>query len=165
MIELLRNNIMPAALSLLPEKMDSPEARAILVAIALQETALRHRYQVGVPEKGLREGKFGFGLWQFELPQVGLILRHPVVGPLAQNVLATLVYEPGDPPHERIHAAMEHNDILQCAFSRLLLWPDAAPLPKRDDVQGSLATYLRVWKPGRPRPLDWPHNYALAWLP
>lgn len=31
MIELLRNNIIPAALSLLPEKMDTPEARAILI--------------------------------------------------------------------------------------------------------------------------------------
>lgn len=165
MIELLRNNIIPAALSLLPEKMDSPEARAILVAIALQETALRHRYQVGVPEQGLREGKFGFGLWQFELPQVGLILRHDVVGPLARNVLKALVYDPGDPPHERIHAAMEHNDILQAAFSRLLLWPDAAPLPKRDDVQGSLATYLRVWRPGRARPEIWPANWAAAWMP
>lgn len=150
------NHILPAALSLLPAKMDTPEARALLIAIALQESALKHRRQVGGP---------ALGLWQFELPQVGLVLRHEVVGPLARNVLATLVYEPGDPPHERIHAAMEHNDILQAAFSRLLLWPDAAPLPKRDDVQGSLATYLRVWRPGRPRPETWPANWAAAWLP
>ena len=156
MIEILRNDIIPAALSLLPEKMDTPEARAILIAIALQETALRHRRQVGGP---------ALGLLQWELPQVGLILRHPVVGPLARNVLATLVYEPGDPPHERIHAAMEHNDILQCAFSRLLLWPDAAPLPKRDNVQGFIATYLRVWRPGRQRLDTLPANWAAAWLP
>jgi hypothetical protein len=156
MIELLRNNIIPAALSLLPDRMDSPEARAMLIAIALQESALRHRRQVGGP---------ALGLLQWELAQVGLVLRHPVVGPLARNVLAALVYEPGDPPHEHIHAAMEHNDVLQCAFSRLLLWPDAAPLPRRDDVQGSLATYLRVWKPGRPHPEKWPANWAAAWLP
>lgn len=156
MIELLRNNIIPAALSLLPDKMDSPEARAILIAIALQESALRYRRQVGGP---------ALGLLQWELPQVGLVLRHPVVGPLARNVLKALVYEPGDPPHERIHAALEHHDILTCAFSRLLLWPDAAPLPKRDDVQGSLATYLRVWRPGRPHPEKWPANWAAAWLP
>ena len=156
MIELLRNHIIPAALSLLPDKMDSPEARAILVAIALQETALRHRYQVGGPARGLL---------QWELAQVGLVLRHEVVGPIARRVLSELLYAPGDPPHTHIHAAMEHNDILQMAFSRLLLWPDAAPLPKRDDVQGSLATYLRVWRPGKPRPLDWPANWAEAWLP
>lgn len=155
MIDVLKNNIIPAALSLLPPKMNSPEAKAILTAICLQESALKHRRQVGGP---------ALGLWQWELAQVGLVLRHEVVGPLARNVLAALVYEPGDPPHEHIHAAMQHNDILQCAFSRLLLWPDAAPLPKQSDVQGSLATYLRVWRPGRPRPLDWPHNYALAWL-
>jgi len=154
MIELLRNHIIPAALSLLPAKMDTPEARALLIAIALQESALKHRRQVGGP---------ALGLLQWELPQVGLVLRHEVVAPLARKVLSELVYEPGNPPHEHIHAAMEHNDILQCAFSRLLLWPDAAPLPKRGDVQGSLATYLRIWRPGRPRPEKWPANYVLAW--
>lgn len=156
MITLWKNYIYPAAMELLPEKMNSPEAKALLTAICLQESGFKHRRQVGGP---------ALGLLQWELPQVGLILRHPVVGPLASNVLATLLYAPGDPPHERIHAAMEHNDILQMAFSRLLLWPDAAPLPKRDDVQGSLATYLRVWRPGRPRPETWPANWAAAWLP
>jgi len=154
MIEILKNNIIPAALSLLPGKMDSPEARAILVAIALQETALIHRRQVGGP---------ALGLWQWELPQVVLVLRHPVVGPFARDVLAELLYAPRAPPHEHIHKAMEHNDILQCAFSRLLLWPDAAPLPKRGDVQGSLATYLRVWRPGKPHPGPWPANWEQAW--
>jgi len=156
MIELLRNDIIPAALSLLPPQMDTPEARAMLIAIALQESALKHRRQVGGP---------ALGLWQWELAQVGLVLRHEVVGPLARNVLAALVYDPGDPPHEHIHEAMAHNDILQCAFSRLLLWPDAAPLPKRDNVQGALATYLRIWRPGRPHPDKWPINWAAAWMP
>ena len=156
MIELLRNHIIPAALSLLPAKMDTPEARSLLIAIALQESNLKYRRQVGGP---------ALGLWQWELAQVGLVLRHEVVGPLARNVLATLVYEPGDQPHERIHAAMEHNDILQAAFSRLLLWPDAAPLPKRDDVQGFIAAYLRIWKPGRPRLQTIAANWAAAWLP
>lgn len=148
------DTVIDPALALLPPRMDSQEAVALLVAIALQESGLKHRRQVGGP---------ALGFLQWELPQVGLVLRHPVVGPLARKVLAEMVYEPGDPPHEHIHAAMEHNDILQCAFSRLLLWPDAAPLPKRGDVQGSLATYLRVWRPGRPRPLDWPANYVRAW--
>ena len=154
MIETLKSYVIPAALELLPEKMNSPEAKALLTAICLQESGFKHRRQVGGP---------ALGLLQWELPQVGLVLRHEVVGPLARNVLAALLYEPGNPPHERIHAAMEHNDILQCAFSRLLLWPDAAPLPQRGDVQGSLATYLRVWRPGRARPDTWPANYAQAW--
>ena len=154
MIETLKSYVIPAALELLPEKMNSPEAKALLTAICLQESGFKHRRQVGGP---------ALGLLQWELPQVGLVLRHEVVGPLARNVLAALLYEPGNPPHERIHAAMEHNDILQCAFSRLLLWPDAAPLPQRGDVQGSLATYLRVWRPGRARPDTWPANWAQAW--
>jgi len=148
------DTVIDPALALLPPRMDSQEAVALLVAIALQESGLKHRRQVGGP---------ALGFLQWELPQVGLVLRHPVVGPLARKVLAEMVYEPGDPPHEHIHAAMEHNDILNAAFSRLLLWPDAAPLPKRGDVQGSLATYLRIWKPGRPRAETWPSNYVRAW--
>ena len=155
MIETLKSYVIPAALALLPAKMSSPEARAMLVAIALQESdSLRYREQIGGPAKGL---------WQWELPQVGLVLRHEVVGPLALKVLADLSYSVGAPPFEKIHEAMQHNDVLQCAFSRLMLWPDAAPLPQHGDVQGSLATYLRVWKPGRPHPEKWPANWAQAW--
>jgi len=154
MIETLKSYVIPAAMSLLPEKMDTPEARAMLVAIALQESNLQYREQVGGPAKGL---------WQWELPQVGLVLRHEVIGPMALKVLADLAYSEGTPPFEKIHDAMQNNDILQCAFSRLMLWPDAAPLPQRDDVQGSLATYLRIWKPGRPHPEKWPANWAQAW--
>ena len=154
MIDTLKLYVIPAALSLLPAKMDTPEARAMLVAIALQESDnLRYREQIRGPAKGL---------WQWELPQVGLVLKHEVIGPLALKVLADLVYSVGAPPFESIHAAMQHNDILQCAFSRLLLWPDAAPLPQRGDVQGSLATYLRVWRPGKPHPEKWPASWAQA---
>lgn len=148
------DTVIDPALALLPPRMDSQESVALLVAIALQESGLKHRRQVGGP---------ALGFLQWELPQIGLVLRHPVVAPLARRVLSELIYDPGDPPHEHIHAAMEHNDILQCAFSRLLLWPDAAPLPKRGDVQGSLATYLRIWRPGRPRAETWPSNYVRAW--
>ena len=154
MITLWKNYIYPAAMELLPEKMNSPEAKALLTAICLQESGFKHRRQIGGPAKGL---------FQWELPQVGLVLRHEVIGPLALKVLADLAYPVGAPPFENIHDAMQHNDVLQCAFSRLLLWPDAAPLPKRGDVQGSLATYLRVWRPGKPHPEKWPANWAQAW--
>jgi len=154
MITLWKNYIYPAAMELLPEKMNSPEAKALLTAICLQESGFKHRKQIGGPA-------LGFFMW--ELPQVGLVLRHEVIGPMALKVLADLAYSVGAPPFENIHAAMQHNDVLQCAFSRLMLWPDAAPLPQRGDVQGSLATYLRVWKPGRPHPEKWPANWAQAW--
>ena len=154
MIDTLKSHVIPAAMSPLPAKMDTPEARAMLVAIALQESNLQYRKQIGGPA-------LGFFMW--ELPQVGLVLRHEVIGPLALKVLADLAYSVGVPPYEKIHDAMQHNDILQCTFSRLMLWPDAAPLPQRGDVQGSLATYLRVWRPGRPHPEKWPANWAQAW--
>jgi len=154
MITLWKNYIYPAAMELLPEKMNSPEAKALLTAICLQESGFKHRKQIGGPA-------LGFFMW--ELPQVSLVLRHEVIGPMALKVLADLAYSVGAPPFEKIHDAMQHNDVLQCAFSRLLLWPDAAPLPKRGDVQGALAAYLRVWRPGKPRPLDFPGNWAQAW--
>ena len=154
MIETLKSYVIPAALALLPAKMNSPEAKALLTAICLQESGFKHRKQIGGPA-------LGFFMW--ELPQVGLVLRHEVIGPMALKVLADLAYSVGAPPFENIHAAMQHNDVLQCAFSRLMLWPDAAPLPQQGDVQGSLATYLRVWRPGRPHPEKWPANWAQAW--
>ena len=46
------------ALRILPSRMDSPEARVMLLSIGLQESRLHYRRQIGGPARGL---------WQFEL--------------------------------------------------------------------------------------------------
>ena len=48
----IRDVVIPAALHMLPGHMDSPEARAMLLAIGLQESKLTYRRQVGGPAHG-----------------------------------------------------------------------------------------------------------------
>ena len=42
-IEWFAGHVLPAAFALLPTRMDSPEARALVTAICLQESALKHQ--------------------------------------------------------------------------------------------------------------------------
>jgi hypothetical protein len=35
-------------------------------------------------------------------------------------------------------------------------------LPRLGESGVAWAQYVKAWRPGRPRPLDWPHNYAAA---
>lgn len=151
MFELTRDYTIPAALSLLPAKMASPQAWGLLLAIAGQETDFRHREQVGGPARGLP---------QFERPTVGLVLAHPVIGPIAIDVARRLLYRPES---WQIYEAMADNDVLACAFARLLLWPDPHPLPEEHEQDAAWAYYARVWKPGRPHPETWAVNWQRAW--
>jgi hypothetical protein len=73
--------ILDAALAGLPASMDSPQARVLLIAIALQESRLTHRDQI---VKGKKPGVKGpaLGLWQFEKGGgVRGVLRHPASKP------------------------------------------------------------------------------------
>lgn len=140
---------MRPAMLLLPEQMRSETASNILVAIALQESDLNYRRQIRGP---------AIGFLMFEYPIIGLLLKHRAVGDMAKQVLSDLEYSSYD--KKGIHDAMEHNDILQCAFARLLMWTDPHKLP--DDLHGAWALYLRTWRPGKPHPDKWPRNYNLA---
>lgn len=155
MIDYVRTHVLPAALSLLPPHMDSPRARAMLLAIGRQESGFVVRRQ-------LQDGP-ALSLWQYEpgeLSAVPLLLRHPVVGGLADGVCWRLCYEPNP---EAIRRATEHNDVLAAAFARLLLWTVPASLPGPADVDEAWRQYLAAWRPGRPRPGHWPGHYREAW--
>mgnify|MGYP001576466703 CR=1 FL=1 len=80
---LLTTAIVPA-FAMLPSKMDTTEARAEMLAIALQESRCQHRAQIGGPAKGY---------WQFEQGGgVRGVLSHPSSKPHIQMVLAALDY-------------------------------------------------------------------------
>ena len=135
------------ALDLLPARMDSPEARVMLLAIGLQESRFTHRRQVGGPARGF---------WQFEKGGgVRGVLRHPASAQHA-NMLCSVrgVTNTAD----RVYDALEHDDILAAGFARLLLWTDPQALPMRGD--DGWALYLRTWRPGKPHP----HTWADFWL-
>jgi hypothetical protein len=150
---LIQNAIAPA-LRILPAKMDSDAAIAMMVAIGLQESRLEHRAQIGGPARGY---------WQFELGGgVRGVLTHPASKPHIQAVLTALDYDPASDP-AACYAAIEHNDALAAAFARLLLWTLPEALPARTAPGSGWSQYLSAWRPGRPHPDLWPAYFADAW--
>ena len=144
----LRDVIGPA-LSRLPARMDSAEARVILLAIGLQESRMTYRRQLGGPARGL---------WQFEVgtPEtrggVEGVLLHPAS---SRYLVATCAACDLRPVAQVIHDRLEHDDVLAAIVARLLLWTDPAPLPAIDDADGAWAYYLRTWRPGKPHRSTW----------
>lgn len=154
MIDQVARFVLPAAFSLLPPEMRSQQASALLLAIGLQESRFLHRRQIGGPARGY---------WMFEAGGgVRGVLRHHATAPLAAHVLRTLRYDPASPV-AMVHAALEHNDILACAFARLLLWTTPGALPLAHAADRAWTTYLDGWRPGKPHPETWASLYAEAW--
>lgn len=145
---LKRVDILPLldkALAALPAKFDTPEARVLLIAIGLQESRLKHRFQVVAGKPGAKGP--ARGLWQFERGGgVRGILRHPASKPY-------LPYLSGD--EAELWASLEHSDELAARCARLLLWTDPRALPKRGDATAGWNYYIRVWRPGKPHLSTW----------
>jgi hypothetical protein len=160
---LLKTAIIPA-LSLLNPKLDTPAARAMLIAIALQETGLRARRQMLEARDHWWESKPGpaNGLWQFERDGGvrGVMVRHAAASAIVLPVIDALLY-PRDP--YAVHEALIHNDILACLVARALLWSLPAPLPARDNPTEGWRQYISAWRPGKPHEATWSAHYAAAW--
>jgi hypothetical protein len=125
-------------------------ARRLMLAIGLQESDLLHRRQLG--------GGPGRGLWQFEKTGAVLgVLSHPATEGVARTVCGR--FSLADTP-DAVHPALAECDALAAAFARLLLWTDVRSLPVTE-AQG-WETYLRVWRPGRPRRDAWGPAWAGA---
>lgn len=145
------------ALALLPARADTAEARALLLAIGLQESGLTERVQRVAgggagPARGLLQFERGGGV-------VG-VLSHPASRDLAlqvctarrlPSVLSSVVWD-----------ELASDDVLAFAFGRLLLMTDPRKLPALGDEHGAWACYLRNWRPGKAHPDRWPDNYAAA---
>lgn len=143
--------IVSPALALLPKRMDSPEAELMLLAIALQESRLVNRRQIGGPARGF---------WQFERGGgVRGTLMHASSDDFARQLCADLCITADV---DAIYSAIENCDLLACGFARLLLFTDAAPLPRIGDAAGAWNYYVRNWRPGKPHPETWPDMYARA---
>ncbi len=149
--QILRDAIIPA-LSILPERMTSKEAMAMLVAIGLQESSLTQRRQVGGPARGL---------WQFEAAGgVKGVLEHKATKHIAAFVCASRSV---NPDKLAVHAQLAHDDILAAAFARMLLWTLPGELSGKDDSGTGWKQYLDAWRPGKPRPTAWGAYYKTAW--
>ncbi|MFC0708589.1 hypothetical protein [Azorhizophilus paspali] len=138
------------ALALLPGRMNSPQAEAMLLAIGLQESAFRHRHQIGGP---------AHGYWMFERAGVLGVLVHPQSRP---HALAVCEARGVEASASAAHAALKHDDVLAAGIARLLLWTDPAPLPAVGEMARSWDLYVRTWRPGKPHRNRWDACYAQA---
>ena len=138
--------------TLLPIKMANPRAKAMLFTIGMQESRFIHRRQQGGPARGF---------WQFEMGGgiVG-VLMHSQTSDVIRSVLDHLQY---DYSPETSFNAIEHNDILACAYARLLLWTVSEPLPDSMHPGEGWRQYLWSWRPGKPHQATWAPFYAQAW--
>jgi len=155
--------VLPAAFSLLPAPMTSPEAAAELIAIGRQESdgwKARRQYQGG-PARSFWQGELGGGICTG-------VLRHEKTREHAKRICHLLCIEPTP---AAVYAAIEHQDILAAALARLLLATDPRPLPLADKPVDGWLLYLATWRPGaaeRPalRPgleRKWQDNFRAGW--
>jgi hypothetical protein len=155
--EVLTTAVDPA-LALLPPRMDSPQARVMLLAIGLQESRFLYRHQL---DNGPARG-----LWQFERGTKasrggvwGVYLHKDSNSHLERLCASQKV--PFLP--EVIWSTLERNDILAAGVARLLLATDPYPLPAVDDAGASWDLYAkRTWRPGKPHPETWPGFHQQA---
>lgn len=140
---------------LAPEKVrariDTQEARVMLLSIGLQESRFIHRRQIGGPARGF---------WQFEQGGgVRGVLRHKASAQLADLVCR----DRGVSATEgAVYDALDDDDVLACCFARLLLWTDPARLPPVGDADAAWDLYIRTWRPGKPHRHTWGGLYLSA---
>lgn len=142
-----------ATMKLLPSSLDTPNAKAMLIAIGLQESRFLHRKQ-------MNDGP-ARGFWQFEQGgAVRGVLNHAVTRGLARGLVDRLGYD-DYPAH--VWNAIEHNDILAMGLARLnLLWLPAK-LPEPNQPDEGWRQYIEAWRPGKPHRETWDAYYCQAW--
>lgn len=151
----VRTFVLPAAFALLPSEMGSDRAAAMVMAIGYQESKFEARRQIG--------GGPATGFWQFEQGGgiVG-VLRHEgtrgIIAPLWKRLGYT-----GSPTPFGLWVATEHNDVIAAVSARLLLWTLPDEMPAFDAPEAGWECYRQAWRPGKPRPNDWPDSWAIGW--
>lgn len=152
--EVIKNAIEPAYV-LLPMKMASPEATALLLTIGLQESLFQFRRQMNQgPAKGF---------WQFEKGgSVKGVMTHPATVAHAQKLCAerNVRFD-----RDAVWNALEFDDVLAAGFARLNLWwvPGALPGVGTEDDDEAWRLYADVaWRPGKPHPQTWAENRRKA---
>lgn len=138
----------------LDPRFNSESAQIQLVATGLQESKFMDRVQEG-------DGP-AHSFWQMEQGGgVHGVLTSDVTRALAVELCAHFNV---DPTEAAVWAALAlpQNDCLACGLARYILYADPSPLPAVGDVDGSWNCYIRNWRPGKPKPLTWSGNYAIA---
>lgn len=153
---LLKSAILPALdeLATLGIPASVPAARFML-AIALQESGLRHRRQVVASGEELGPA---ISYWQFERGGgCAGVLAFPFVGGVMQQ-LCDAYHVPKT--SQGLWTAMQYHDIIAAAAARLLIYTLPAALPKTADE--GWQQYLRAWRPGKPHHETWAAHWMMA---
>jgi hypothetical protein len=142
-------------LSLLPKVMDSAEARAMILSVALQETKLlaRRQYEHG-PARGFCQWEPGAHA------AIAEVFLNRASGMKAVGFCEALTIVPSV---STVYEAVEYSDILCAGFARLLLWASPKPLPGPNDPQAGWDLYYGQWRPGRPHRDSWEWCFSTAW--
>lgn len=147
----VRDNIIPTAAALLPRVRFTRKAVVMLLAIGLQESRFAHRRQIRGPARGF---------WQFEAEGgTAGVLRFATTRADAARLTTSLV---GGRSASAVNEALASDDVLACAFARLLLFTDPRPLPALGDAQAAWDYYIRNWRPGKPHRHTWDALYDQA---
>ena len=155
-IEVANKTILTPAFELLPKKMDSREARVLLLTTALQESGLLHRYQLVQGRPGVKGP--ARGLWQFERGGgVKGVLTHRASAALAKEIQEARGHGSGV---DAAFQALEKDDVFAAAMARLLYYTDPYNLPEIGQAQRAWNLYLRTWRPGKPHPDKWNGYYT-----
>lgn len=138
------------------KRLRSPLADRMLVAVALQESGLRHRCQVG--DGGLYLQTLARGWWGFERGGgvVGVMIHDKTARMASVLCQHCRVFFDDD----SIHDAIAWQDVLAAGFARLLLYTVPAALPRTEGE--AWQQYLDAWRPGKPRPETWPGHWQTA---
>lgn len=148
---MILNHFIKPGLDLLPAKMDTPEARVLLVATGLQESRFQHRFQIGGPARSF---------WQFEKGGgIRGVLQHYSTHDMAIRVCDALRI-PAD--EDTCYDAIAFNDALAAAFARLLLWTVPKSIPVVGRISDAWDYYLESWRPGKPHRDSWADLYRQA---
>ena len=112
------------ALHLLPPAMDSVKARVALLAIGLQESGFRFRFQKIAGRPYMKGPAHGF--WQCERGGgvLGVLTNKATSQYAAELCFASHVMQDS----WAVWSAIENDDVLAAGFARLILWAESQPL-------------------------------------
>jgi len=148
----INDEVFPEAFALLPSKMDSLAARAMVLAIGLQESRFQHRVQIGGPAHGYYQFEQGGGC--------AGVIRHASVAAITRKVCAARAIPVSA---QSIYANIVNDDVLATGCARLLLYtlPDALPAQNQREEGGR--QYSEAWRPGMPHRHTWDAFFDLGW--
>lgn len=155
-LRLLKTAIVPALAELAARGIpDTFDARRFVLAIALQESGLRHRRQVVA---GGAENGPAASFWQGEKGGgMILTLSHDATEKHAHFLCEAYNVQP---TAGGVWEAIRYQDIVAAGLSRLLVYTLPSKLPQT--TASGWNQYLAAWRPGKPHEHTWADNWNRA---